>query len=226
VGGGSPDPAPSPTAGLPIDQNATNEATDHPFKGLGIPDHAREDVGRESPDPAPSPTAGLPIHQNATNEATAPPLVGPETPDQAPSLEVGLTPTAGLLIPENATNEATNPPVVRIGTVAPNPTEGLSPVSTDHEPLTTDHSPITNKTNEPNRLSRVVVRSLQALLVAALTRLTLVLFFGLAAASAAKIGSERPSPAHFVERPIAHGDWRVTTMHTSLLDAIGRPRAG
>jgi hypothetical protein len=101
--------------------------------------------------------------------------------------------------------------------------ESLPPVSTDHQPLTTDHS---QKTNEPNRLARVVLRSLHILLAAALMRLAPLLFFGLAAAFATVIGPDRRPQVHFVERPVAHGGRRVNTIHISSLETIGRTPAG
>ncbi len=189
VGRGSPGTrriaAPSPTEGLPIHQDATNEANAPPLMGRESPDPDSSLVGRGSPDPAPSPTEGLPIHQDATNEANA--------------------------------------PLVELGSPGPGMTESLPPVFTDHRPLTTDHS---QKTNEPNRLARVVLRSLHVLLAAALTRLALLACFGLAAALATVTGPDRPPRGHFVERPVAHGGWRVNTIHISLLETIGRTRAG
>ncbi len=64
VGRASPDPVPSPTAGLPILENATNEATAPPLVGL-------------------SPTAGPPIPENATNEPNSPPRSFPARPTAA-----------------------------------------------------------------------------------------------------------------------------------------------
>ncbi len=91
----------SPTVGLPIHENVTNEATDPLFVGRespaptsaeGLPlvftDHgplSTDHSPQGSPGPAPSPTEGHPIDQIATNEATTLPNC------------------------ENATNEATAP---------------------------------------------------------------------------------------------------------------------
>ena len=67
-----------PTEGLPIHENATNEATAPSLVGLG------------SPDPAPSPTEGLPIHENATNEANGPTQNSPQSLQFLPAIVLAL----------------------------------------------------------------------------------------------------------------------------------------
>ncbi len=86
VGRGSPDPAPSPTAGLLIHENATNEATAPPLTGRGSRD--------------PSVTKDLPFltdhrplttdHSQETNEPNSPPQDAPRTVHVLPAVIVAL----------------------------------------------------------------------------------------------------------------------------------------
>ena len=93
VGRGSPDPALSPSAGLPIHQDATNEPTAPLHVGResptstpaeGLPPIHTDHCPQGSPDPALSATEGLPIHENATNE--------PEIPAEAAGPPVHVLP--------------------------------------------------------------------------------------------------------------------------------------